>query len=156
LTSAGILLYRLREGVIEVLLGHPGGPLWKNRDEGAWTIPKGLVDEGEDLRVAAGREFREEMGFDAGEGGEALAPRRQRSGKTVHVWAVEGDCDAATCRSNEFSMEWPPKSGRQASFPEIDRAGWFDLERAKRKILPGQAPFLDELSQRLAARGQSA
>src|SRR6187401_981707 len=123
-TSAGILLYRLRHGAPEVLLGHPGGPLWKNRDDGSWTIPKGVVDDGEELRAAASREFHEEMGFEAGEGGEALSPRRQKSGKTVHVWAVEGDCDAAACHSNEFSMEWPPRSGRQASFPEIDRAEW--------------------------------
>lgn len=152
-TSAGILLYRRRANTIEVLLGHPGGPLWKHRDDGAWTIPKGLVEEGEDLRRAAGREFREEMGFEAGEGGEALAPRRQPGGKTVHVWAVEGDCDPAACHSNTFTMEWPPRSGREASFPELDRAGWFALDRAKVKILPGQVPFLDELAERLARRG---
>ena len=151
-TSAGILLYRLREGAPEFLLGHPGGPLWRKRDEGAWTIPKGRVDEGEDPRAAAGREFREEMGFDAGEGGLPLTPRRQPGGKTVHVWAVEGDCDAQACRSNDFTMEWPPRSGQSASFPEIDRAAWFALAEAKLKILPGQAAFLDELAERLAAR----
>ena len=151
--SAGILLYRLRGGSPEVLLGHPGGPLWKNRDEGAWTIPKGLANEGENLLAAARREFLEEMGFETRGEAEALAPRRQPGGKTVHVWAVEGDCDAAACRSNEFTMEWPPRSGRTASFPEIDRAEWFALDHAKRKILPGQAPFLDELAERLARRG---
>jgi predicted NUDIX family NTP pyrophosphohydrolase len=147
--SAGILLYRLREGSPEVLLGHPGGPLWKNRDDGAWTIPKGLANEGEDLLAAARREFHEEMGFETRGEARALTARRQPGGKTVHVWAVEGDCDAADCRSNEFTMEWPPRSGRQASFPEIDRAAWFGLEQAKWKILPGQAPFLDELAERL-------
>jgi predicted NUDIX family NTP pyrophosphohydrolase len=148
-TSAGILLYRIRGGALEVLLGHPGGPAWKNRDQGAWGIFKGLVEEGEDLHAAARREFREETGFDAGEGGVALTPRRQPGGKTVHAWAVEGDCDPAACHSNDYSMEWPPRSGRRASFPEVDRYGWFGLEEAKWKILPGQAPLLDELVERL-------
>ena len=153
-TSAGILLYRVRDGATEVLLGHPGGPVWKNRDERAWTVFKGLVEEGEDLLEAARREFREETGLDAAEGAEALplTPRRQPGGKTVHVWAVEGDCDPADCCSNDFTVEWPPRSGRRASFPEVDRYGWFGLEEAKWKILAGQAPFLDELAQRLAAR----
>ena len=150
--SAGILLYRLRGGVPEVLLGHPGGPLWKNRDDGAWTVFKGIVEEGEDLRVAAYREFREETGLDAPDGAEPLASRRMPGGKTVHVWAVEGDCDSARCHSNDFTMEWPPRSGKIGSFPEIDRVEWFELARAKLKILPGQAPFLEELRERLAAR----
>ena len=147
--SAGILLYRRRGGALEVLLAHPGGPFWKKRDEGAWTIPKGEIGEGEEPFAAARREFLEETGIDPGERGDALTPCRQRSGKMVYAWAIEGDCDAGSVRSNEFSMEWPPKSGRMASFPEIDRAGWFGLDEARRKILPGQAPFLDEL-ERLA------
>ena len=139
-----------------MLLAHPGGPFWARRDAGAWTIPKGLVEPGEDVYAAARREFQEETGFALGEHCIALTPRRQPSGKTVHAWAVEGDCDAAACRSNEFTMEWPPKSGKSASFPEIDRAQWFSLEEARRRMLPGQVPFLDELERRLAAAPQSA
>lgn len=151
-TSAGILLYRRTARGLEVLLGHPGGPLWAKRDLGAWTVPKGMVEEGEDLEAAARREFREEMGFEAHGPGMALAPRRLASRKLVHAWAVEGECDAAQCRSNVFTMEWPPRSGRHTSFPEIDRAAWFPLDEARRRILPGQAPFLDELEERLGAQ----
>ena len=154
--SAGILMFRRTSGTLEVLLAHPGGPFWMKRDLGAWTIPKGLVEPGEDIHAAARREFHEETGFPLGPGGIALTPRRQASGKTVHAWAVEGDCDAAACRSNEFTMEWPPKSGRSASFPEIDRAAWFTLGEARQRILPGQRPFLEELAARLEARDQSA
>lgn len=143
--SAGILLYRHCGGGLEVLLGHPGGPFWKNRDLGAWTIPKGEIDEGEDAYTAARREFTEETGVVPGEHGVALTPHRQASGKTVYVWAVEGDCDPAQLKSNLFSMEWPPRSGMRAEFPEIDRAQWFALDEARRRILPGQAPFLAEL-----------
>ena len=124
--SAGILLYRRRAGRLEVLLAHPGGPFWKKRDAGSWTIPKGEIDEGEEPFAAARRAFIEETGVDPGH-------------------RVEGDCDADCIRSNDFSMEWPPRSGKMASFPEIDRAGWFTLDEARGKILPGQAPFLDEL-----------
>ena len=148
--SAGILLYRRSAGVLEVLLAHPGGPFWTRRDEGAWTIPKGEIGEGEEPFVAARREFMEETGVDPGERGELLVPARQSGGKIVHAWAIEGDCDAGTIRSNEFTMEWPPRSGRMASFPEIDRAEWFALDEARRRILPGQAPLLDELERRLA------
>ena len=147
--SAGILLYRRRAGKLEVLLAHPGGPFWKNRDAGAWTIPKGEIDEGEEPFAAARREFIEETGFDPGGEGIALTPCKQKSGKLVHAWAIEGDCDAGCIVSNEFSMEWPPRSGRMASFPEIDRADWFSLEEARMKILPGQSPFLDELERLL-------
>lgn len=135
-----------------MLLAHPGGPYWRKHDRGHWGIPKGRVDEGEDLFAAARREFLEETGVDAGPGGLPLIPRRQPGGKTIHAWAIEGDCDAAACRSNEFMMEWPKGSGRMASFPEIDRAEWFGLERAKVMILTGQAPFLDELAELLARR----
>lgn len=143
--SAGILLYRRNGGRIEVLLGHPGGPFWKNRDLGVWTIPKGVIDEGEDPYAAARREFIEETGVVPGDTCVELTPLRQPSGKTIHVWAVEGDCAADEVKSNLFSMEWPPKSGVMAEFPEIDRAGWFGMEEARRRILPGQAPFLTEL-----------
>lgn len=153
--SAGILLYRRRAGVLEVLLAHPGGPFWSRRDEGAWTIPKGEIGEGEDPFVAARREFMEETGVDPGEQGEALSSVRQSGGKIVHAWATEGDCDARAIRSNEFELEWPPRSGRMASFPEIDRAEWFALEEARRKILAGQAPLLDELERKLQGSLQS-
>jgi predicted NUDIX family NTP pyrophosphohydrolase len=143
--SAGILLYRHRAGGLEVLLVHPGGPFWRNRDEGAWSIPKGEFDDHEDALAAARREFAEETGTAIDGEFVALAPHRQRSGKTVHAWAVEGDLDAAAVRSNSFSMEWPPKSGRTAEFPEVDRAAWFPIAEARKKLLPGQLPFLDQL-----------
>jgi len=142
--SAGILLYRRHAG-LEVLLVHPGGPFWKKRDLGAWTIPKGEIAEGEDALAAARRELREETGLATGAEAIALAPRRQAGGKLVLAWAVEGDCDAAAVRSNTFSMEWPPRSGRQVEFPEVDRAEWFAPGEARRRILPAQAGFIDEL-----------
>ena len=148
--SAGILLFRRRAGALEVLLAHPGGPFWTRRDEGAWTIPKGEIGEGEDAFVAARREFIEETGVDPGGQGEALAPIRLSGGKIVHAWAIEGDCDACAVHSNEFTMEWPPKSGRMASFPEVDRAEWFALAEARRRILAGQMPLLDELERRFS------
>lgn len=143
--SAGILMYRRRPGGIEVLLGHPGGPYWSHRDEGAWSIPKGEFDRGEDALAAAQREFREETGFDADGEFVQLRPRRQKGGKIVIAFAVEGDCDAAAARSNEFEMEWPPRSGRMQSFPELDRTAWFDIAQARRKILSGQLPLLEDL-----------
>ncbi len=149
-TSAGILLYRVRDG-LEVLLVHPGGPFWAKKDLGAWSLPKGELDEGEDPRQAAMREFVEETGFPIEGELQALAPLRQRSGKTILAWAVEGDCDPARLRSNTFAMEWPPRSGRQQEFPEADRAEWFAIEEARRRINAGQAPFLDELL-RITAR----
>ena len=144
--SAGILLHRRREGRLEVLLVHPGGPFWKNRDEGAWTIPKGEYGDGEDALDAAKREFAEETGFPVEGPFHELAPVRQASGKVVRAWAVEGDCDAAAIRSNTFSMEWPLRSGKTAEFPEVDRAAWFALDEARRRILPAQMPLLDELA----------
>ena len=148
-TSAGILLYRRRPRGPEVLLAHPGGPYWVKRDLGAWTIPKGEIAAGEDPLAAARREFAEETGSAADGSALPLTPIRQKGGKLVHAWAVEGDCDADAIRSNSFEMEWPPRSGRMAAFPEIDRAAWFTLEAAREKILPAQIPLLDELSRLL-------
>jgi predicted NUDIX family NTP pyrophosphohydrolase len=154
--SAGILLYRHRDGAAEVLLVHPGGPLWSKRDEGAWSIPKGEFEPGESAEAVAVREFREETGFDLRGELTPLAPCRQRSGKLVLAFAVAGDCDAERLRSNRFSMEWPPRSGRMQEFPEVDRAGWFGFDEARRKINPGQAPLLDELAGLLDKRSRDA
>lgn len=143
--SAGLLVYRKRQGAVEVLLVHPGGPFWAKRDSGAWSIPKGEVDGDEPLLDAARRELEEETGFAVAGDFTALTPLRQKSGKVVHAWAVEGDCDPARLRSNLFSMEWPPRSGTQREFPEVDRAAWFPIAEAERRILPGQAGFLRQL-----------
>jgi predicted NUDIX family NTP pyrophosphohydrolase len=147
--SAGLLLYRLigDEPGIEVLLVHPGGPFWRNKDEGAWTIPKGEFDDSEEPLEAAKREFTEELGSSP-PGGEyfPLKPIKQKNGKIVHGWAVEGNFDPATLKSNTFSCEWPPKSGRMQEFPEVDRARWFTVDEAKRKILLAQGDLIDELS----------
>lgn len=149
--SAGLLLYRSTDRGLEVLLVHPGGPFWANRDLGAWSIPKGEVTEGEDLLAAAHREFREETGSSAEGPIFSLGQLRQRSGKIVHAWAVRSDFDPSHLRSNDFEMEWPRGSGRVRHFPEVDRAAWFDLAEARRRILPGQAGFLDALVARLEA-----
>jgi predicted NUDIX family NTP pyrophosphohydrolase len=149
--SAGIVLYRRGSDGLEVLLGLPGGPYWKGRDHGAWTIPKGEIGEDEDPFAAALREFREETGFDAHGPALALTPLRQPSRKWVHAWAVEGDCDVTCSTSNTFNMEWPPRSGRMQDFPELDRIAWFPIAEAGRRILRGQAPFLDELRAKLAS-----
>ncbi|MGH9349862.1 MAG: NUDIX domain-containing protein [Vicinamibacterales bacterium] len=148
-TSAGLLLFRTVAGVIEVLLVHPGGPFWARKDQGAWSIPKGEVSGDEDPFRAALREFAEEMGEAATGDFLALEPRRQAGGKRVHAWAVRADFDPARLRSNTFSIEWPPRSGRWQDFPEIDRAAWFPLEEARVMILEGQVGFLDELESRL-------
>ena len=137
-------MYR-RAPVPEVLLVHPGGPFWAKRDAGAWSIPKGEVAPTEDLEGAARREFHEETGFMATGALRPLPPVRQPGGKLVHAWAVAGDCDPARLRSNTFRMEWPPRSGRQREFPEVDRAAWFPLEEARHRILAGQRPLLDHL-----------
>lgn len=143
--SAGLLMYRGAGEGIEVFLVHPGGPFWAKKDEGAWSIPKGLPDKGEDLLAAAKREFHEETGFTAEGDFTPLGAFKQPGGKTVHAWAVEGDCDPLKLESNLFEMEWPPKSGRRSRFPEIDRAGWFHPSEALRKILRGQQPILTKL-----------
>lgn len=144
--SAGILLYRRAGSGTQVFLVHPGGPYWARKDEGAWSVPKGLVDEAEDELAAARREFGEETGFDASRTGPEhdLGSFHLPSGKRLHVWAVEGDCDAAALRSNLFEMEWPPRSGRTGQFPEVDRGAWFDRTEARRKIAAGQLPVLEK------------
>ena len=143
--SAGLLLYRYRNSRLEVFLVHPGGPYWAKKDEGNWSIPKGEYFEDEDPLPAATREFREETGCEAEGPFLRLTPKRQAGGKIVSAWAFEGDLDAAAVQSNTFTMEWPPKSGRQAAFPEVDRAGWFPIPLAKKKLLTGQRGFIDEL-----------
>jgi predicted NUDIX family NTP pyrophosphohydrolase len=154
-TSAGLLLVRATPAGYEVLLVHPGGPFWARRDLGAWSIPKGEVDEGEDLLAAAHRELREETGFSADGPAIPLGHVRQRSGKVVHAWAVRGDADPSHLRSNSFEVEWPRGSGRMRSFPEVDRAAWFDPAEARRRIVPAQAGLLDALVARMAG-GPSA
>lgn len=146
--SAGLLAFR-RESGLEVLLAHPGGPFWSQKDNGAWTIPKGLAMPGEDLLAAAQREFTEETNFSAGGSFFALTPAKQKGGKLVHAWAVEADFDLARFTSNTFDIEWPPKSGRRQSFPEIDRVAYFTLPIAETKILSYQLPLLRELEQHL-------
>ena len=143
--SAGLLVYRIRQSAIEVLLVHPGGPFWARRDAGAWSIPKGEYLDDEDAQAAARREFTEETGWTIDGELRPLGDIRQKAGKTVTAFAAEGDFDPATLDSNPFEMEWPPKSGRKASFPEIDRAGWFGLGEAREKMIEGQRPLLDRL-----------
>jgi predicted NUDIX family NTP pyrophosphohydrolase len=145
--SAGLLMYRRREKGIEVLLVHPGGPFWARKDAGAWTIPKGQYLEDETPLDAAKREFREETGFVPHGEFEPLDAIKQPSGKIVSAWAFEGDWDPAKLSSELMLMEWPPRTGRQIQVPEIDRAGWFSIEQARKKLLKGQLPFLDRLIQ---------
>ncbi|HTZ47450.1 MAG TPA: NUDIX domain-containing protein [Verrucomicrobiae bacterium] len=147
--SAGILLFRRRSSALEVLLVHPGGPFWKKKDLGAWSIPKGEYAEQEDPLAAARREFAEETGMKVQGNFLLLGSFKQPSGKMIIAWALEGDCSVADIRSNTFSMEWPPKSGRQQEFPEIDRADWFALTEAHKRILKGQAAILDRLKSQL-------
>jgi predicted NUDIX family NTP pyrophosphohydrolase len=147
--SAGILLHRRRDGAHEVLLVHPGGPFWAKKDAGAWSIPKGEYEDGEEPRAAALREFAEELGAPPPDGELVeLGEVRQRGGKVVTAWALAGDADADAVRSNTFTMEWPPRSGTIGEFPEVDRAAWFSLDEARERILPGQAPLLDRLAER--------
>jgi predicted NUDIX family NTP pyrophosphohydrolase len=143
--SAGLLLYRRRGAALEVLLVHPGGPFWAKKDEGAWSIPKGEAAPGEDLLTRARREFAEETGFAVEGAFQPLTPVRQAGGKAVHAWALKGDIDTAALRSNRFTLEWPPRSGRVQEFPEVDRGEWFALPAARRKINKGQLPLLDEI-----------
>lgn len=145
--SAGLLMYRRPRGVLEVFLVHPGGPFWQKKDAGSWSIPKGESMAGEDPLEAAKREFQEETSFKASGEFIPLTPRKQPGGKIISAWAFEGDCDAAAIKSNTFLMEWPPRSGRQQEFPEVDRADWFSIPVAKEKIIKGQSGFLEELTQ---------
>jgi predicted NUDIX family NTP pyrophosphohydrolase len=146
--SSGLLLFRETSGHLEVLLVHPGGPFWAKKDEGSWSIPKGELKENEDPLAAAMRESEEETGFAVTGNLIPLEPLRQPSGKVVYALAMKGDLDPAQLKSNTFSMEWPPKSGRQQEFPKVDRADWFTIESAMRKILKGQAGFLAQLQEK--------
>ena len=151
-TSAGIMLYRRRPRGLEVLLVHPGGPFWARRDAGAWSVPKGEYGPGEDPLAAARREFAEELGSAMPEGPvEDLGEVRQKAGKRVRAWGVEGDLDAEAIVSNTFELEWPPRSGRVIEVPEVDRAQWFSLEEAREKINPAQAELLDRLARAVGA-----
>ena len=145
--SAGILLYRRHEALVEVLLVHPGGPFWSKKDEGAWFVPKGELEGDEEPLAAARREFREELGTEA-PALEALSlgTVKNKSSKLIYAWALEGDLNTESVKSNTFELEWPPRSGRMQRFPEIDRAGWFGLDAAREKLLKGQLPFLDALA----------
>lgn len=145
LHSAGLLLYRIRDEQPELFLAHPGGPFWEKKDDGVWTIPKGLIDPDEDPLTAARREFQEETGHAVDGNFFHLGELKQKGNKIVHAWAVAGDLDADDIISNTFTAEWPPNSGRFQQFPEMDRAGWFGVAEARRKILPGQEPFIDRL-----------
>jgi predicted NUDIX family NTP pyrophosphohydrolase len=138
-------MYRIKDGAVQVLLAHPGGPIFQNKDEGSWSIPKGEPEKDEDLLVAARREFAEETGLNPIGPLVPLQPIQQKGGKVVYAWAFAGDCDTAAIKSNTFTIEWPPRSGRQREFPEIDRAEFFDLPAAKKKIKAGQEALLDEL-----------
>lgn len=150
--SAGILLYRFREKAVEVFLVHPGGPFWKNKDTGAWSIPKGEFEETENPLTAAIREFKEETGQIINGSFLPLTSIKQKSGKWVYAWALEGELDETKVQSNSFKMEWPPGSGKQQTFPEIDKAAWFNLPEAKEKVNPAQAGLLNELGYLLQER----
>ena len=150
--SAGIVLFRRRPEGVEVLLVHPGGPFWAKKDEGAWSIPKGLADESEDPLAAARREFREEVGMAVDGEFLALGAHRQPGGKTVVAFAIQGDFDPQALKSNLFSIEWPPRSGRTATFPEADKAGWFSLDEALAKTTRGQRAIIAALAEKLTAR----
>jgi predicted NUDIX family NTP pyrophosphohydrolase len=143
--SAGLLMYRIQGGRMQVLLAHPGGPFFKNKDDGAWSIPKGEIEPGEDLLEAAMREFEEETGIIPTGPFTALTPVKQKGGKIVHAWAFQGECDPRAIASNTFTMEWPLNSGQQMEFPEIDRADFFDVAAARRKIKSGQEVLIEEI-----------
>ena len=147
--SAGLLLYRLTGSQLQVLLVHPGGPIWKNKDAGAWSLPKGEFSDDEDALQAAIRETNEEIGKEVSGDFIELSPVRMKSGKIVYAWAVEADFDPSTLKSNLFEMEWPPRSGRKQTFPEVDKAGWFTLDEAKQKLNVTQQQFLDQLADKL-------
>jgi len=147
--SAGLVMYRYRGAKLEVFLVHPGGPFWSKKDEGVWSIPKGEYTEDEEAFEVAKREFKEETGYKAEGDFMQLSPIKQPGGKIIAAWAFEGDCDAGKIKSNTFSMEWPPRSGKQAEFPEVDRAAWFPIKAAKTKLLKGQVSFIEQLCEAL-------
>ena len=151
--SAGLLMFRRKAGGLELLLAHPGGPYWAGKDLGAWSLPKGETEEGEELLAAAQREFTEETGFTAQGPFIDLGEARQASGKVVAAWAFEGDCEPQALKSNLFEMPWPPRSGKTAAFPEIDRIGWFTPDEALRRLIKGQRVFIERLAEKLAAPG---
>jgi predicted NUDIX family NTP pyrophosphohydrolase len=153
--SAGLLVYRVRDRALEVFLVHPGGPFWKNKDAGAWSIPKGEFGPDEEPLAAARREFAEETGLSVDGPFYPLPPRRLRSGKIVHAFATRADIDADVVRSNVFTMEWPPRSGRRQEFPEVDRGEWFAVDEARVRINAGQKPFLDDLASHVASVTQT-
>jgi len=151
--SAGILVYRRKGAAIEVLIVHPGGPFWAKKDKGAWSVPKGEFEEGEEGQVAAKREFREELGHPVPEGEYVeLGTVKNKSGKVIHAWAVEGDLDVSIVKSNTFQMEWPPKSGQQQDFQEVDKAGWFSPEKAMEKLNQAQVPLVERLTEELGIK----
>lgn len=150
--SAGLLLYRLINGQPEFLLVHPGGPFWKNKDAKSWTIPKGEIEPGEEPLAAAQREFAEELGFTAAGPFMPLTPARQKAGKLVRAWVAQGDCDPAQTKSNTFTIEWPPHSGRQQEFSEVDRSAFFTLAEAKEKINAALVPLLEEAAAKICSR----
>ncbi len=143
--SAGILLYRTKNKQVEILLVHPGGPFWKNKDDGSWSVPKGEFTNEENALDAAIREFEEETGIVCSGNFIELTAVTQKSGKIVYAWALQKDLDTATISSNTFQIEWPPKSGRMQEFPEVDKAEWFDVNTARQKIIPAQLPFISEI-----------
>ena len=143
-------MYRRSAGEVKYFLVHPGGPFWKNKDIGAWSIPKGEFDEGEDPLTAARREFEEETGVKVSGNFKALDPVKQKSGKTIYTWACEGDLDHTIIQSNTFPIEWPPRSGKFIDIPEVDRGGWFNYDTAKEKLIPGQVPILEQLNQAIS------
>lgn len=151
--SSGLLMYRIRDGKLQVLLAHPGGPLFQNKDDGVWTIPKGEIEPGEDMLEAAKREFEEETGITPTGPLIELTPIKQKGGKIVHAWAFQGDCDPSADASNTFTMEWPPKSGRLMKFPEMDRADFFDVAAAGQKIKAAQMPLVEECEQIVLGKG---
>ena len=148
--SAGVVLYRLRDSKVEIFLVHPGGPFWTKKDAGAWSIPKGEFADDENPLATAKREFAEETGCIIDGNFIELTPVKQPGGKLVYAWAVEGDCRAESIKSNLFTLEWPPRSGKRKEFPEVDRAAWFDLTTAKDKILKGQVALLEDLQRKVA------
>src|SRR5580698_9851164 len=154
--SAGILLFRRRQGNLEVLLAHPGGPFWAKKDAGAWSIPKGLIDSTEDYLSAALREFEEEIGFRPDGPFLSLDTIRQKAGKVIHAWACEGDVDPAQTTSNKISIEWPPRSGKQVEIPEVDRCQWFRPAEARGKLNPAQVAFMERLKDALKGEDRSS